>query len=77
MTMRWKYVQAEFVDESTSGPGQPSTLIAELMQRLATMLAGERAELEDRCAGGNQVTSEDLKQALRSYRAFFERLVGA
>ena len=46
-------------------------------QRLAVMFATERAELETRWAGGNQVSTEDLRQGLRRYRSFFERLLAA
>ena len=52
-------------------------LVAELMQRLAAMFATERAELEKRWAGGHQVSTEDLRQGLRRYRSFFERLLAA
>ena len=48
-----------------------------LMQRLAVMFATERAELENRWAGGDQVSTEDLRQGLRRYRSFFERLLAA
>jgi hypothetical protein len=52
-------------------------LVAELMQRLAVMFAAERAEPEQRWAGGGQVSTEDLRQRLRRYRSFFERLLAA
>ena len=41
------------------------------------MFATERAELENRCAGGDQVSTEDLRQGLRRYSSFFERLLAA
>jgi len=77
ITMRWKDIQAEFVDEPTTAVQEADALVAELMQRLAAMFATERAELEDRWAGGNQVSTEDLRQGLRRYRSFFERLLAA
>ena len=77
MTMRWKDIQAEFVDEPKEAVKEADALVAELMQRLATMFATERAELEHRWAGGNQVSTEDLRQGLRRYRSFFERLLAA
>ena len=77
MTMRWKDIQAEFVDEPATAVREADALVAELMQRLATMFATERAELEDRWAGGNQVSTEELRQGLRLYRSFFERLLAA
>ena len=52
-------------------------LCASEKQRLASMFATERAELEKRWAGGHQVNTEDLRQGLRRYRSFFERLLAA
>ena len=77
ITMRWKDIQAEFVDEPEQAVQQADALVAELMQRLAAMFASERAGLEKRWAGGNQVSTEDLRQGLRRYRSFFERLLAA
>jgi len=77
ITMRWKDIQAEFVDEPEQAVQEADALVAELMQRLAAMFAGERAELEKRWAGGDQVSTEDLRQGLRRYRSFFERLLAA
>jgi hypothetical protein len=77
MTMRWKDIQAEFVDEPREAVQEADALVAELMQRLAAMFAGERAGLEERWAGGSQVSTEDLRQGLRRYRSFFERLLAA
>jgi hypothetical protein len=77
MTMRWKDIQAEFVDEPSRAVQQADALVAELMQRLAAMFASERAGLEQRLAGGNGVSTEDLRQGLRLYRSFFERLLAA
>ena len=48
MTMRWRDIQAEFVDEPATAVREADALVAELMQRLATMFATERAELENR-----------------------------
>jgi hypothetical protein len=77
ITMRWKDIQADFVDEPEQAVQEADALVAELMQRLAAMFATERAELEKRWAGGHQVTTEDLRQGLRRYRSFFERLLAA
>ena len=77
ITMRWKDIQAEFVDEPRVAVREADALVADLMQRLAAMFAAERAELEDRWAGGSQVSTEDLRQGLRRYRSFFERLLAA
>ncbi|HLJ98870.1 MAG TPA: hypothetical protein VKU39_03065 [Streptosporangiaceae bacterium] len=77
MVARWKDIQAEFVDEPRKAIQEADALVAELMQRLAAMFAGERAELEQRLAGDSRVSTEDLRQGLRRYHSFFERLLAA
>jgi hypothetical protein len=78
ITARWKDIQAEFVDEPSKAVQEADELVAELMQRLATMFAAERADLEKRWSGDDsQVSTEDLRQGLRRYRSFFERLLAA
>ena len=77
ITMRWKDIQAEFVDEPEQAVQEADALVAELMQRLAAMFANERADLEQRLAGDREVSTEDLRQGLRRYRSFFERLLAA
>jgi hypothetical protein len=75
--VRWKDIQAEFVDEPRRAVQDADALVAELMQRLAQMFATEREQLESRWAGGDDVSTEDLRHGLRRYRSFFERLLAA
>ena len=75
--MRWKDIQAEFVDEPRKAVQDADALVAELMQRLAQMFASEREQLESRWGGGDDVSTEDLRHGLRRYRSFFERLLAA
>ena len=77
LLMQWKDIQAEFVDEPRKAVEAADTLVAELMQQLAQMFASERAQLESRWAGGEDVSTEDLRRGLRRYRSFFERLLAA
>jgi hypothetical protein len=75
--VRWKDIQAEFVDEPRRAVQDADALVAELMQRLAQMFASEREQLESRWAGGDDVSTEDLRHGLRRSRSFFERLLAA
>lgn len=77
LLVQWKDIQAEFVDEPRKAVQAADALVAELMQRLAQMFASERAQLESRWAGGEDVSTEDLRRGLRRYRSFFERLLAA
>jgi hypothetical protein len=45
------------------------------MKRLAEMFAEERARLEGQWDRGDDVSTEELRLALRRYRAFFGRLL--
>jgi hypothetical protein len=75
--VRWKDIQAEFVDEPRRAVQDADALVADLMQRLARMFASERDQLESRWASGDDVSTEDLRRGLRRYRSFFERLLAA
>jgi hypothetical protein len=45
------------------------------MQRLAEVFADERGKLEGQWSRGDDVSTEDLRIALRRYRSFFDRLL--
>lgn len=72
---RWTDVQTGFVDEPRSAVEQADTLVAEMMQRLAQVFSEERAKLEEQWSRGDDISTEDLRQALRRYRSFFDRLL--
>jgi hypothetical protein len=71
---RWHEIQAGFVDEPRRAVQDADALVVDMMDRLARMLASERDQLESLGATG-QVSTEDLRQGLRRYRALFERLL--
>lgn len=54
---------------------QADSLVAGAMKRLAEMFANERAKLEGQWDRGDNVTTEDLRLALRCYRSFFGRVL--
>jgi hypothetical protein len=45
------------------------------MQRLAHQFASERKNLEQQWDRGGETDTEALRQALRRYRSFFDRLL--
>jgi hypothetical protein len=75
MVTRWRNIQAEFVDEPKTAVAEADALVSDLMRRLTEVLASERAALESRLTGAGELSTEDLRQGLRSYRSFFERLL--
>ncbi len=72
---RWDAVQVGFVDEPRGAVEQADNLVASTMKRLAEIFAEERARLESQWDKGENVSTEDLRLALRRYRSFFSRLL--
>jgi len=72
---RWDTIQTGFVDEPRQSVEQADGLVAEVMQRLAEVFADERSKLEAQWSRGDDVSTEDLRIALRRYRSFFDRLL--
>lgn len=75
MRRHWTEVQAAFVDEPRRAVEQADGLVAEAIKRLAEMFAAERDRLEGQWDRGDDVSTEDLRQALQRYRTFFTRLL--
>jgi hypothetical protein len=72
---RWDQVQTSFVDEPRQAVEQADGLVANVVKRIAEQFSAERATLEQQWAQGDNVSTEDLRQALRRYRSFFDRLL--
>ncbi len=72
---RWDAIQVGFVDEPRQAVKQADSLVAGAMKRLAEMFAAERVQLEGQWDRGDDVSTEDLRLALRRYRSFFGRLL--
>jgi hypothetical protein len=75
---RWHEIQASFVDEPRQAVEQADTLVAELMQELASGFSETRSRLEAQWDNeGDNASTEDLRVALTRYRSFFNRLLSA
>ncbi|WKZ37445.1 MAG: hypothetical protein QY332_05810 [Anaerolineales bacterium] len=72
---RWNEIQGRFVDEPRSAVQQADTLVSEVIDKITEMFANEHGALEEQWKEGNDVSTEDLRQALQHYRSFFNRLV--
>ena len=72
---RWNEIQGKFVDEPRTAVQQADTLVSEVIGQITQMFANEHSSLEGQWKQGNDVSTEDLRQALRRYRSFFNRLV--
>jgi len=72
---RWDAIQVGFVDEPRRSVQEADSLVATAMKRLAEQFAAERSTLEGQWDRGGDVSTEDLRIALRRYRSFFGRLL--
>lgn len=72
---RWTDVQTGFVDAPREAVQKADALVAELMQHLAGTFADERGKLEHQWDRGDDVPTDDLRDAFQRYRSFFERLL--
>jgi len=72
---RWNDIQGRFVDEPRSAVQQADTLVSEVIDKITEMFANEHGLLEGQWKQGDDVSTEDLRQALQRYRSFFNRLV--
>ncbi|MET3984692.1 hypothetical protein [Streptomyces sp. PvR034] len=72
---RWTEIQGRFVDEPREAVRSADTLAAEVMQAFAGTLADHRGGLEKQWDRGEEVATEDLRQAMRAYRSLVDRLL--
>ncbi len=72
---RWHDIQGSFVDEPKDAVKKADELVAAVVKRLTEVFADERAKLEHEWSQGQDISTEDLRLALRRYRSFFDRLL--
>lgn len=72
---RWDQIQTSFVDEPRHAVEQADTLVATVVKRIAEQFSEERTKLEKQWDRGDNVSTEDLRQGFKRYRAFFDRLL--
>jgi len=72
---RWDAIQVGFVDEPRRSVQEADSLVATAMKDLAEQFAAERSTLEGQWDRSGDVSTEDLRIALRRYRSFFGRLL--
>jgi hypothetical protein len=72
---RWDSIQVGFVDEPRNAVEQADALVSATMKRLAEIFAAERQKLEQQWDRSENISTEDLRVALRRYRSFFARLL--
>jgi len=71
---RWQLIQTGFVDDPHQAVSEADELVAAVISELATTFAAHKSELEGQWQQGEPAT-EELRIALRRYRAFFDELL--
>jgi hypothetical protein len=72
---RWESVQTGFVDEPRRAVEEADGLVRQVMDRLTEGFSDQRERLESEWGARDEVSTEDLRMALRHYRSFFDRLL--
>jgi hypothetical protein len=72
---RWDSIQASFIDQPRESVREAERLVGEMTDRLVEWFRDQHQGLESRWDRGDEVSTEDLRQALRSYRSVFGRLL--
>ena len=71
----WSEIQTRFVDDPRDSVEDADELVAHVIKSIAETFAQERAFLEDQWNRGDEVSTEDLRIAMKRYRSFFNRLL--
>lgn len=71
----WSEIQTQFVDDPRDSVEDADELVAQVIKSIAETFAEERAFLEDQWNRGDEVSTEDLRIAMKRYRSFFNRLL--
>ena len=72
---RWQVIQGKFVDDPRDSVKQADDLVADIIKSVTMSFADRRVTLEKQWNNGENVSTEDMRQALKRYRSFFERLL--
>jgi hypothetical protein len=72
---QWDSIQTGFVDQPRAAVEQADALVSQVVTRLTEVFTRERSTLEGQWTKGDNVSTEDLRIALKRYRSFFHRLL--
>jgi hypothetical protein len=72
---RWDLVQRGFVDDPRQAVSAADELVTQVTKELAENFASQRSKLDKGLDAAGEPSTENLRIALRQYRAFFERLL--
>jgi len=71
----WLEIQSRFVDDPNVSLMDADELVTNVIENIISTFAEKRMDLENQWRSGDKVSTEDLRVALKKYRAFFYRLL--
>lgn len=72
---RWLNIQNKFVDDPRESVKQADELVAGVLKSVMMGFSERRVALEGHWNSGEDISTEDLRVALKRYRSFFDRLL--
>lgn len=72
---KWREIQGDFVDNPQTAVSNAHGLVSNLIDDMVRKFEDERNQLEQRWSSGEDVSTEDLRRCLQTYRDFFNRLL--
>jgi len=72
---QWRQIQANFVDNPRDAVSDAHGLVGSVIDNIVRKFEQERGQLEQRWSSGEDVSTEDLRTCLQTYRDFFGRLL--
>ena len=72
---QWLNIQSKFVDDPRESVKQADELVASVLKSVTMGFSDRRVALEQQWNSGEDISTEDLRVALKRYRSFFDRLL--
>jgi len=72
---QWLNIQSKFVDNPRESVREANELVENVLKSVTMSFHDRRTSLEKQWNGGDKVSTEDLRLALKRYRSFFDRLL--
>lgn len=72
---QWLGIQSKFVDDPRESVKQADELVASVLKSVTMGFSDRRVALEHQWNSGEDISTEDLRVALKRYRSFFDRLL--
>ena len=72
---RWLAIQSKFVDDPRASVKQADDLVADVIKSVTMNFSNRRVGLEKQWTSGDNISTEDLRMAIKRYRSFFDRLL--